>query len=166
MTTGRINQVITKPTQPPKQLNSERLAGRLNRIHQMDTFNSHSLECKYPMPSLHLWLRHKSNANPSKKELCIKTQSRQGRVLGVPCKTQNCDQAPETFTIFQATILIEYFTTKFPHSSLNPDGPQGLSRCKQPQDRTQTQLSRVGKQGASIHSAVGGLDRKIRTNPL
>jgi hypothetical protein len=42
MTTGRINQVVTKPTQPSAPQRHWRLAGRWNRIHQMDKFNSNS----------------------------------------------------------------------------------------------------------------------------
>ena len=66
MTTGRINQVVTKPTQTLIPSRYSSLVGRLNRIHQMDTINSIPKGIKYPMPSLQLWLRHKSNASRSR----------------------------------------------------------------------------------------------------
>ena len=166
MTTGRINQVITKPTQPPKQLNSERLAGRLNRIHQMDTFNSHSLECKYPMPSLHLWLRHKSNANPSKKELCIKTQSRQGRVLGVPCKTQNCDQAPETFIISKQPYSKSISQPSFPIPRWTLMGRKGWADANNPRIALRLNWAEWESKAQAFTQQSEGRTENIGPNPL
>jgi len=94
----------------PNQRNHQRhegtewSAGRLNRIHQMDTFNSSSRGSQASNAKLTTVTEKLVRGKLREKQLCIKTSSHQGRALGFP---EEYDQAPETCVYSQVTLLNE-----------------------------------------------------------
>ena len=80
---------------------TERSAGRLNRIHQMDKFNSNSQGSRVSNAKLtnvtkkQIWRKLLR-----KKKLCTKTCSRQGRALGFPWQAKGIRPSTRNLCLF------------------------------------------------------------------
>ena len=98
------------------------------------------------------------------KQLCLKTSSRQGRVLGVPCKHKTTTKHSKPL------LILNSFTQRVKHNQDSPvlaDAPKGRkvgAIAMQSQLRTQTQLRRMGRQDTSKCSSNHG--KSDFSNPL
>jgi len=157
MTTGRINQVVTKPTQPLAPRRRQRKAGRLNRIHRMDTFHSNPKKgVEFPMPSLQLWLRIKSNASCSQVAAVRQNQIPPRQSVGIPIKNRSTTKHPKP-DLFPSNPTQWVAHNQVPNSSQTPRRTASCwADTSKPQVRIQTQLRRMGSQGAGIRSAATG----------
>ena len=116
-------------------------------------FQLNPYRIKFQMPSLQLWLRSKSDANYWLKAVVPQTSPHQGRVLGFPSKDRNATKHSKPFFVLKQPYSMSSTQPRITIPYRHPKGPQGLANIRKPQFRTQTQLSRMGKQDTDERSA-------------
>ena len=165
MTTGRINQVITKPTQPSVReaptVGWQAKQNPQSGHYQFQAPRNWNFKCQaYWCDWEWIWCKLLIKATVHQNSFPPRQSARTSICIEVRLNTQNLNH-------FHESILIEYLTTKNPIPRWHPERPQGLSRHQQLQLRTQTQSSRVGNQSTSNHSTVniGKLETKLLPTP-
>ena len=170
MTTGRINQVVTKPTRPSAPRRHRRSAGRLNRIHKWTLSTRAPEGVKFPMPSLHLRLRSKSDASHSQEATVHQNLFPPRQGVGIPriSKGDSRGMRPSTRNLCSFPSNPTQWVVHNQDSPFLADAPKdskGWADTSKPQVRTPTQLSRVGSQGAGGRSAATGRSDETSNPP-
>ena len=156
MTTGRINQVVTKPTRPSAPSRLWWSAGRLNRIHQMDTFNSTSQrENQVSNAKLTTVTEKQVRRKSLARSNCASGQFPPRQSAGILKERMR----PNTRNLCSFQSNPTHWVAHNQRSPILADAPKdrkARADTSKPQVRTQTQSSRVGSQGAGVRSATTG----------
>ena len=166
MTTGRINQVITKPTQTSAQ--EYLMNGWQAKQNPTTGHFQFQQQLKPQMPSSRVWLRNGSEASYSKKQLCSKLILTKAEYQdSSEVNQRNATEYSKPLLVPIKCYSLSSSQPRIPNSHWHPEGPRDSSKCQNSSFAFQLNSRRMGRQRTDNHSWPNFITGQVehRINP-